>query len=1147
MLRPTKNESFLPLILGSWDLKPARLGLSWKDEFYPALMGYLAQGEVSQLVIVHSQAKNARWMSDWLSELLQASKYSICHWANLDYWNDQRHTAISSLIEERMGCLKAIASGCPVIINTTADALLTNTTHRNWFFNTLLQIKVGEDFERSQIEDRLRALGYSKVSRVEEPGNFSFRGALLDVYPAGELTAYRIEFFADTVNSIKIFATDSQRSSSAAAMCIITPFAEFVPPNNQSETVAQNLYDLLLKSNLKLSERNAILNQLELRRSLPSIGRYLQYSEIPSSTLTDYLNEPIWFIEQDPDSLVSLAEERYLQDRENLMSSLDQEIANRFLALRNQIRTATLLHLHGPRTLVIGGIAFNRQELSRPAVNVKPRSIFNQTPREILFELKAKKDASWFIFCETTPRQERVAKLLEEVDLLPTMHLKNPLDSFNYLGQAGIYLVAGTWPEISSFEMEKEIVFLPSDVLVHERKESKKRNKSKESLDVRSLKAGDYVVHEDYGVGKFLGNIVMQLGNMTSDCLAIEYADGDKIYVPVTALERLEKFSESGSPVKLDKLSGLGWFKRKDKARNAARIAAEELLKIQAIRKASKHLVFSEQSELYKKFCQDFPYKETDDQLQALDEIEADFLSDSLMDRLVIGDVGFGKTELAIRAAYRTVLEGRQVILICPTTVLSHQHYSTFRARMNSYGVHVAHLNRFVKPKDRENLFFQYALGQIDILIGTHALLGKKLEASKLGLLIVDEEQKFGVSHKENIKKLRATSDVLTLTATPIPRTLHMATAGIKDVSILSSPPLNRIPVRNILCNWDSERIGDAIRSEVNRGGQVFVVHNKIEDIGVIANRLKQACPEIEFRLGHGRLHAGELEKIMVDFLDQKYQVLLATSIIESGVDIPNVNTIIINNAHQFGLSQLYQLRGRVGRSNVQAFAYFVIPDESLLTHDAHERLNAIMGHQELGSGFYIANRDLEIRGAGNILGAEQSGFVESVGVGLYARLLDSEIKNLRGEIQKVEIEPEIKIPVKAFISADFISDEVDRIKYYRLIFRAGNFEVLDDIAEEIIDRFGQPENEFANLFLVAKIRILMKQIGAVLLSANSKNEIEIKFGPLDSKQLNRIIDLAHQRPEEFRLLGDFRLNLRGLSHDLNLLVSRLRILVGGD
>lgn len=1145
MVRQPENEILLPYILGSWDFLPSRLGLSWKDELPIAMLGYLATQKVDQIILVHSQAKNARWMTEWLHSNLKGSKFSICHWSNLDYWNDQRHTAISSLVEERMACLANLKLGNPVIINTTADALLTNTTSFDWFNHTFLQVKVGEDIERSFIEDLLRSLGYSQVSRVEEPGSFSFRGAILDFFPAGESTAYRVEFFADTVNSIKTFSTETQRSISTIEQCAIPPFAEFIPPASESRVTAQRLYELLLRTHLKISERNSLLNNLEIRRNLPSISRYLQVAAIPTSLLSDYLADPIWIVDGDPIGLISLADERYLPNRELMKQSLSDEIMDEYLKHRSEIRSKMLVKLTGNKSLAIGGVSANRIELS------VPRRISNEmiglkvSPKELLSTLKKKKDSSWFIFCETIPRLERVKTLLADTNLKIQEELSDVLECFSRFHKSGIYLVHGVWPELSHFKVLHHIAFVPSDILVHERTETKVRRKSKDELDVRSLRTGDFVVHEDHGIGKFLGNVLMPMGNMTIDCLAIEYAGGDRIYVPVTSLGKLEKYSEANSQVNIDKLSGLGWFKRKEKARKAANLAAEELLKIQALRKASKHQPYSEPSLLYQKFCLDFPYKETDDQLHALDDIESDFISDSLMDRLVIGDVGFGKTELAIRAAYRTVLENRQVILICPTTVLSHQHYSTFKARMYPYGVKIAHLNRFVKSKEKDRIFIEFALGQIDILIGTHALLGKKLEASNLGLLIVDEEQKFGVGHKENIKKIRAKSDVLTLSATPIPRTLHMATAGIKDVSVLSSPPRNRIPVRNILCHWDGEMISGAIRAEVNRGGQVFVVHNKIEDIGVIANRISALCPEIELRVGHGKLDSGALEKIMVDFLDQKYQVLLATSIIESGVDIPNVNTIIINNAHQFGLSQLYQLRGRVGRSNIQAFAYLIVPEESYLTADAHERINAIMGHQELGSGFYVANRDLEIRGAGNMLGAEQSGFVDSVGVSLYARLLAAEVKILRGEAAQVEIEPEIKLPVIAFISNDFIADEVERVKYYRHIFRAGSLEVVDDIMEEIIDRFGQPESEFQNLILVAKVRILLKAIGAVSVTMNQDGLHEIKFGPLDSHRLNRIINLSHDRSSNFRLLGDFRLVLKNADGNLVRLLEMLQILSG--
>lgn len=1144
MTNRSQMETYLPTILGQWDGTPSKLRLKGTEDLKIALMGHLVAKKSGKVVLVFQHAKDARIMKEWLDSAVIGSLFQSHHWAHVDYWGEQRYSNVRTLAEERISTLAALCISDAVIVTTTADALIRHTTFKGWFEENLVTLTTNLESDREDLTLKLKSLGYTKVSRVEEAGTFFFRGSILDVFPSGSQNAFRVEFFAETIVSIKKLSLETQRSLSEVNSIVIPPFSEFLPPEHAYEEAFQKFYDVILQSNLNLEDRNSLLSSAETKGHSPVVSKYFDVSNIKKSTLIDYLSHPLWILESEPSTLISLAVERAVSSHESIMRTFGSDFCDLQSEILKQTSAQILKILESHSTLALGGISSLRRELSLPsAKNLISVNSFHSA-RDFFHLIKTQSMLGWFIFCETPSRLDRVEKVLLESNIPVSDKFSTTFQVFENLTKSGVYLVLGAWQAPISFEMPDQVIFLPSDVLVHERIEQKRRQKSKDALDVRSLRHGDFVAHEDHGIGKFLGSVVMTVGGMTLDCLALGYADGDKIYVPVTGLNKLEKFSEADAQVNLDKLSGLGWFKRREKARVAAKIAAEELIKIQALRKGSKHIPFKEPGELYQSFCADFPYQETDDQLQALDDIENDLLSEFLMDRLIIGDVGFGKTELAIRASYRTVLEGKQVIMICPTTILSQQHYSTFKSRMQSYGVRVAHLNRFVKPSDREKYLTLFALGQYDILIGTHILLGKNVEPFKLGLLVVDEEQKFGVGHKENIKKLRATCDVLTLSATPIPRTLHMATSGLKDVSILSTPPKNRIAVRNVLSKWDAELIADAINSEVHRGGQVFFVHNRIEDIGIIESKVRSYVPDVSIRIAHGKLDAGELERIMLDFLDQKFNVLLSTSIIESGVDISNVNTIVINNAHQFGLSQLYQLRGRVGRSSTQGFAYLIIPEESFLSKEAKSRLDAIMGHQELGSGFYVASRDLEIRGAGNVLGAEQSGFVESVGIELYARLLAAEIKKLKGESVVEEIEPEIKLGVTAYIPEESIPDEPERIKYYRLIFRASSIEILEDIKEEIVDRFGKLNEEFSNLFEIAKIRALMKRIKALVISNNVTGAVEIKFGPLDPAMLNHVINLSHARPQHFRILPDFRLVLTGVKQTLDV-IDRLKVLAG--
>ena len=1144
MTNGAQMETYLPTILGQWDGTPSKLRLKGFEDLKIALMGHLFAKKLGTVVLVFQHAKDARIVKEWLDTAVLGTPFRSHHWAHLDYWGEQRYSDVRSLTEERISTIAALSVGESVVITTTADALIRPTTYKEWFQETLIRLTVDLEVDREDLASRFIGLGYTKVSRVEEPGTFFIRGSILDVYPSGSTDAFRVEYFADVIVSIKKLSLETQRSLEGVNSIVIPPFSEFLSPVHAYPEAFQKFYDVILQSNLNLEDRNRLLSSVESKANSPIVSKYFDVSDVKKSTLSDYVKDPMWILEVEPSTLVSLAVERANSGHESIARTFGSGFcdAQAGYLKRTSEKIYNLLESHS--TLVLGGVSSSRKELYLPSAKGMVSLGTQKNARDFLHLIKTQLGMGWFIFCETPSRLERVEKVLLEANIPIENRLQSTFQVFQNLSQSGVHLVLGKWLSTISFEMPDQVIFLPSDVIVHERAELKKRHKAKDALDVRSLRHGDYVAHEDHGIGKFLGSVVMSVGGMTLDCLALEYADGDKIYVPVTGLNKLEKYSEADSDVNLDKLSGLGWFKRREKARAAAKIAAEDLLKIQALRKGSKHIPFKEPGDLYHNFCADFPYQETEDQLQALEDIENDLQSDFLMDRLVIGDVGFGKTELAIRAAYRTVLEGKQVLMICPTTILSQQHFNTFKSRMQAYGVKVAHLNRFVKPSDREKYLTLFALGQYDVLIGTHILLGKSVEPYKLGLLVVDEEQKFGVGHKENIKKLRSSCDVLTLSATPIPRTLHMATSGLKEVSILSSPPKNRIAVRNVLSKWDSELIADAIQSEIHRGGQVFFVHNRIEDIGVIESKIRSYIPDVSIRIAHGKLDAGDLERIMLDFLDQKFTVLLSTSIIESGVDISNVNTIIINNAHQFGLSQLYQLRGRVGRSSTQGFAYLIIPDESSLSKEAKSRLEAIMGHQELGSGFYVASRDLEIRGAGNVLGAEQSGFVESVGIELYSRLLAAELKKLKGESVAEEIEPEIKLGITAYIPEESVPDEPERIKYYRLIFRAASIELLEDIMEEVVDRFGKLNEEFSNLFEIAKIRVLMKKIRGLVISFNVAGAVEVKFGPLESGMLNHVINLSHAMPHLFRILPDFRLVLCNVKLAVDM-IDRLKILAG--
>jgi transcription-repair coupling factor (superfamily II helicase) len=615
--------------------------------------------------------------------------------------------------------------------------------------------------------------------------------------------------------------------------------------------------------------------------------------------------------------------------------------------------------------------------------------------------------------------------------------------------------------------------------------------------DAREIRKGDYVVHIDHGVGRFEGIRTQNVDNKTTDFVELRYADEDVLLVPVEKIAYIQKYSgtESAAPT-LDKLGGKRWIQRRKKSQEEIEKLAKELLELYARRAVSRGHDYGDDTLWQREFESSFLYTETPDQLRAIDDVKRDMASPKPMDRLVCGDVGYGKTEVAIRAAFKSILSKKQVALLCPTTILAQQHFNTFMERFADYPVRVEMISRFRTPAEVKKILAELREGNVNMIVGTHALLGKSVQFKDLGLVIVDEEQRFGVAHKERLKELRSNVDFLTLTATPIPRTLYMALSGLRDMSVINTPPADRHPIKTRVIHWDRDQIEEAILRELNRGGQVYFVHNRVQNINQIADKIKEIVPSARIAIGHGQMNEHELEQIMLDFIDQKYDILVSTTIIESGLDIPNVNTIIVNRADTLGLAQLYQIRGRVGRENRRAYAYLIVPGGQAITEQAVSRLAAIEEFTELGMGFNIAMRDMEIRGTGNLLGKEQHGTMNAIGFELYCRMLEDAVETLRGSIHdSEEREVEIQWKISAFLPADYIPVEAQRVMLYKKIAEAGSTADLDEIAAEMRDRFGEVERQVfgadgsvkqvealpaavENLISVAKLRILGRRAG---------------------------------------------------------------------
>jgi len=735
------------------------------------------------------------------------------------------------------------------------------------------------------------------------------------------------------------------------------------------------------------------------------------------------------------------------------------------------------------------------------------------------------------ILASSLEQEERISTLFLHREVNVSRQNKSLMDVIQTGKFGTIHVLEGFLSSWQWIDQIKTLV-VPEHIIfgVSQKKQKSSSSKLKNFLNsFRDLKMGDLVVHVIHGVGRYKGMINLTVGGITGDFLHIEYAGTDKIYLPVDKLNLLQRYSSGGegsTNPQLDKLGSGQWEKRKQLVKQAVKEMADKLLRIQAQRALAHIHIFNAPGDDYFKFEAEFPYEETPDQLKAIQDVNSDLQGSKAMDRLICGDVGFGKTEIALRSAFRVASEGYQVLVLVPTTILCYQHYRTFSDRLSRHGLRVAQINRFVPAKQQKQTLEDTANGRVDILVGTHRLLSEDIKTKRLGLLIVDEEQRFGVAHKEKLKELRAGADILTMTATPIPRTLHMAMLGLRDISIITTPPTNRLGVKTFVAQADESLIRDAIEREISRGGQVFYLHNRIEDIDSTCLWIKSLAPKANVRFGHGQMKDTDLENTIIDFIENKFDVLVCTTIIESGIDMPNVNTLIVSDADRFGLAQLYQLRGRVGRSSVQAYAYFLTKNPALITDDARRRLDVLAIHQELGAGFQIASHDLEIRGAGNLLGSEQSGHASQVGLEMYTDLLGEAIAELRGQVsEKPKIDTEIKLSVTALIPENYVDNEGLRLQFYKALFTVDRSEELLAVQAEMRDRFGNPPEETERLFLVSKIKLVLSWLGASQISMNPKaGWFEVRFGSLKERQIDRLVKEATLHPGLYRLSPDYKL-----------------------
>nr|WP_246593562.1 transcription-repair coupling factor [Evansella tamaricis] len=1000
---------------------------------------------------------------------------------------------------------RLVAKKDAIIISPMAGVRRILTPVELWD-NSQLSFELEKDINLEETLKQFVFMGFNRVDMVSAPGEFSVRGGIIDIYPLTEEKPLRIELFDTEIDSIRFFDVETQRSLSQVEHIQIGPAREILLLDEHFEKGANKL-EKALGVSLKTINDNHVrekmaehvgqeITWLREKTAFDSLYKYISLFYEKRYTILDYMpNNSTIFIDE-----VSRVQE--------MAKSLEKEEAEWLTSMLSQGATVSKLELSKSWDEILNETSQPRLYLSlflRHVPSTNPKNIINIQSKSMqnfhgqLHLLKSEvdrwKDANYSItfVCGDKDRAERMKQVLSdyEIDSAIVGDDKPPVR-----GQAQIV----TGQLMTGFELpiQRMIIITEEEVFTKKSRKPKRRQKLSNAERIKNyseLKVGDWVVHINHGIGKYLGIQTLEVAGIHKDYMHITYAGNDKLYVPVEQIDQVQKYV--GSDEKEPKLYALGgneWKKVTKKVKSSVQDIADDLIKLYAEREASVGHAFSKDGTEQREFESSFAYQETEDQIRAIEEIKIDMEMDRPMDRLLCGDVGYGKTEVALRAAFKAVMDGKQVAFLVPTTILAQQHYETIRERFQDFAVNTGLLSRFKTRKEQNLTIDGLNRGTVDIVVGTHRILSKDIKFKDLGLLIVDEEQRFGVTHKEKIKTLKANVDVLTLTATPIPRTLHMSMLGVRDLSVIETPPENRFPVQTYVVEYNEALVREAIEREMARGGQIFFLYNRVEDIETMADKISMLVPDANVSFAHGKMTESELENVMLDFLEGTTDVLVTTTIIETGVDIPNVNTLIINDADKMGLSQLYQLRGRVGRSNRVAYAYFTHQRDKILSEVAEKRLQSIKEFTELGSGFKIAMRDLSIRGAGNLLGAEQHGFIASVGFDLYSQMLKEAIderKDGRSTEEKKEAaapELELDIQVDAYIPEQYIPDSKQKIDMYKRFKSIDSQRDILDLQNEMIDRFGDYPEEVAYLFLVSKIKQYAKQEGVI--SIVEKNNV---------------------------------------------------------
>ncbi len=1001
----------------------------------------------------------------------------------------------NKLTRERIGCYKRILMGLPCTLITTFGGLMNAGVSLEVLRNALIKISMDSSISESELIKKLCALGYEKTYQVEQGGQFSVRGGIIDIYDFTEENPYRIELWGDEVTSIRSFDVLTQRSIERLESITIYPATE-LPLTEEDLLEGLTFIEEDAKKTVSLFKRETKLEEAhrlevtvkEVREQITELpwtfnaDSFIKYFAKETLSLADYFKEPL-FILDEPVRTKEHADAVELEFKESMKARLEKGYILSGQADILLSKAYVLSRLEAHALLMISTMSVKGFEIEPfYKFNVNARSIpsYNNSFNELVRDLYAfkKRGSRVLILSGSRTRAERLARDLchEGVETFFSEDRNHFLLPGEIMTMYGRVLKGFEYPDLSY------VVISESDIFGNIGKKKKKKkyeNDGKRVQDFNDLHVGDYVVHESFGIGIYRGIEKVEVDKVAKDYMRIEYKDGGVLYVPATSLDAIMKYaSADAKKPKINKLGTKEWDKTTSKVKLAVSEVAEELVSLYASRSQKEGFVFSKDTVWQQEFEELFPYEETEDQLEAIEATKADMESKKTMDRLICGDVGFGKTEIAIRAAFKAVQDEKQVVFLVPTTILAEQHYNTFVERMKDFPVRIDLMSRFVSAKNQKKTIEDLKKGMVDILIGTHRVLSSDIQFKDLGLLIIDEEQRFGVSHKEKIKSIKENVDVLTLTATPIPRTLHMSMIGIRDMSLLEEAPNDRLPIQTYVMEYNEEMVREAIERELSRNGQVYYVYNRVSNIADIAGKLQALVPDANVAFAHGQMKETELERIMYDFIKGDIDVLVSTTIIETGIDIPNVNTMIIHDSDRLGLSQLYQLRGRVGRSNRTSYAFLMYKRDRILEEVAEKRLQTIREFTDLGSGYKIAMRDLEIRGAGNILGMSQHGHMAAVGYDLYCKMLNTAVLQKKGIEVTEDFLTTVDLDVDAFIPGEYILNEIQKLDTYKRIAALETHEECVDMKDELMDRFGEVPLPCENLLRISELRNKAHKLG---------------------------------------------------------------------